>query len=79
MRGFDEVVAALAEAIPTHAGGRAEGAEVQVTGMRLDLPLEARLLPSGGLVASLPRGLLATGFDHPHSRVQLTFVLRGET
>lgn len=77
MTGFEEVVAALAEAVPVQAGSPAEGAEIRVTDVRLDLPLEARL-GLEGLWATLPRGLFSTGFDPALDRVQLTFVARGD-
>ncbi len=76
MTAFEHLVVALAESVPSRAGGPADSIAVQVTDLRLDLPLEARF-DDAGLLATLPRGLLATGFDHPLDRVRLTFVLGG--
>ncbi len=77
MTAFEEVVAALADSVPVYAGSPDEGAEIRVTDLSLDLPLEAQLAPVG-LVATLPRGLLSTGFDPELARVRITFVARGD-
>ena len=74
MTGFDALLVALVAALPASAGGPAEGAEVSVTHVDLDLPLEARL-GSSGLEASLPRGRLRTGFDPPLGRLAARFAL----
>lgn len=76
MTAFEHLVVALAASVPSRAAGPAGTLAVQVTDLRLDLPLEARFDVTG-LLATLPRGLLATGFDRPLDRVRLTFVLGG--
>ena len=44
---------------------------LRVTEARLDVPVESRLAGSGIVLTTLPRGLLATGFQMPHARLKL--------
>jgi hypothetical protein len=64
--GFDRVILALAERLAVSAGGGA----LAITGVEVDVPLEAAI-ESAGLAASLPRGRMATGFDPPLARARL--------
>jgi hypothetical protein len=68
--GFDRVLFGLAERLAFSAGGGA----LAVTGVEVDVPLEAAI-GSTGLAASLPRGRMATGFDPPLARLRLRLEL----
>jgi hypothetical protein len=70
MNALDELVIHLVDIFAGHAPDRSQGA-VQVTSLDLDLPLEARFASDGKLLATLPRGLMATGFERPLGRLRL--------
>jgi hypothetical protein len=59
-----------------HGAGAPE-ASIVVTSVDLTLPLEARIARGGELLASLPRGRLATGFQMPHGRLAARFTAGG--
>src|SRR5690606_37039548 len=46
-------------------------AGMAVTGLSLDVPVEAAIAEDGALLMTLPRGLLATGFEPPLGRLRL--------
>ena len=46
-------------------------AGVVISEFDLDLPVEARIDQSGAVLMTLPRGLLATGFENPLGRLRL--------
>ena len=48
-----------------------DGLGIEVDEVRLDLPVEARIVRGGHVLMSLPRGKLATGFDWPHGRLRV--------
>lgn len=64
----------LAGSVAGGAGGLEEGARLRVTSLELDVPIESRLV-GGVLEASLPRGLISTGFDPPHGRLSARFAV----
>jgi hypothetical protein len=68
---FANLLAELAEGLPLDATG-ASGVVLRVTDAELELPLETRLQASG-LTATLPRGLIATGFAEPLGRLHAHF------
>ena len=73
MGPFDELIAALAGLVPAAA----ESAEAQLAltaaDLQVDVPLESRIVDGGRLLASLPRGRVATGFDPPLGRMRARF------
>lgn len=71
MSRLSDVLLEVLEGVPFTAGGAAEGVEVAIDSMDLEIPIEARLSSGGDLLASLPRGQLSTGFDPPVSRITL--------
>jgi hypothetical protein len=44
---------------------------VAVTALDLDVPIETRFDEDGAVLATLPRGVLATGFETPMGRLRL--------
>ncbi len=46
---------------------------LHTTALDLTVPIEARIVSGGDLQASLPRGLLSTGFDPPLGQVVARF------
>jgi hypothetical protein len=75
---FGAFLAQLAERVAGSAGGADEGVRLRVTSLDLDVPIESRIVGGGLLEASLPRGLMATGFDLPHGRVSARFTVEDE-
>jgi hypothetical protein len=71
-------LADLAGPLVSGAGSPDEGARLRVTTLDLDLPIESRIVSGGVLQASLPRGLMATGFDLPHGRISARFTVEDE-
>jgi hypothetical protein len=74
MGPIDHLLADLAEALPDAAGE--PEVPLEVTRCELALPIEASIASDGALHASLPRGLMATGFDFPHGRISARFERR---
>ncbi len=70
MNDLATFLVALAAPLARGAGAPADGVVLSVDRIDLDVPVEARIGGSG-LDASLPRGLLATGFDYPRCRLRL--------
>lgn len=64
MTGIDHLLAGVGALAPAASSGLA------LTSVELDLPLEARIGDGAVLLASLPRGRLATGFDLPRGRIR---------
>jgi len=50
------------------------GMGIEVTEVRMDLPVEAKIVRGGEVEMSLPRGMLATGFGWPHGRLRFLLV-----
>jgi len=71
-----ELLISLASQLPTRTGSDEAGLGLEVTGMELEVPVEARIVSGGQVLASLPRGRLATGFDMPHGRLSAHFDVR---
>ena len=67
MTSLEELIQALAESFG--AAVSRPGLELTVDSVAVDLPLEARI-GKHGLEASLPRGILATGFDPQLGRIR---------
>jgi len=70
-----DLLVALVEAVPLAAGGPDAGVAVDVESMEVDLPIETRLGDGGALLASFPRGRMATDFDPELARVSARFAL----
>jgi hypothetical protein len=64
------LLVALTAPLVRGAGGPPDGVALSVSRIDVDVPLETRIGASG-IAASLPRGLLATGFDYPRGRLRL--------
>jgi hypothetical protein len=62
--GLDHLLAGVGALAPAPPSGLA------LTRLELDLPLEVRIGDGAVLLASLPRGRLATGFDLPRGRIR---------
>ena len=71
-----ELLVGLTEMIPIAAGTAEAGLAIEVESMEVDLPLEAQLAADAGLLASFPRGRLATAFDPALGRLAASFAVR---
>ncbi len=73
MRPLDQLLDDLArgfhEALPED-----QAQAMSITDASVELPIDARLR-SDGMQVSPPRGLWASGFDRPHSRIRATWAL----
>jgi hypothetical protein len=76
--GFGEFVARLGSSLLQVAGGPDAGVALVVTSVDLSLPLEATLRAGAELEASLPRGMMSTGFELPLGRIVARFELVSE-
>jgi hypothetical protein len=70
--GLEALLSSLCE-LASATGAPEQGTGIDVTRLELDLPLEARIAPGAVLLASLPRGLLATGFELPRCRLRARY------
>lgn len=78
MTRIEQLLEHLADAF-AGAAPQVPGLGIEVTEVRMDLPVEARIVRGGALEMSLPRGQLATGFGGlPHGRLRLLLVSEGE-
>jgi hypothetical protein len=73
MTRLEELVVGLADGLPGGLGDARSGVRVESTVLDLVIPIEVHVDAGGMVRASLPRGRLATGWDVPHSRLQLSF------
>lgn len=73
MTGLDELLAELLGSLPAVAGDPADGLVVAPTQVEFELPIEARVVRSGELEASLPRGRWASGLSLPIGRIRASF------
>lgn len=76
MNGVDRLVLGLADGLPDDRDG--DGVTITVAAVEVAVPVEARI-DGDGLRASLPRGVMATGFSIPHGRMVARFVREEET
>jgi hypothetical protein len=70
---IEELVEHLADAFAASPPA-IDGLGIEVTEVRMDLPVEARIVRGGAVEMSLPRGMMATGFGLPHGRLRLLLV-----
>ncbi len=77
MRAFSDLVSDMVDLIPATSGGPDDGIALDVTSIEITLPIEARITDDGALVASAPRGRMATGFTIPHAHVRARFDVGG--
>jgi hypothetical protein len=68
VRPLDELVIGLLSDLSASMVGA--GAALEVTGLDISLPVEARI-GRPGLWVSPPRGVMRTGFVAPHGRMRL--------
>jgi hypothetical protein len=73
---IEELIAHLAGAFAADVP-QAPGLGMEVTEVRMDLPVEARIVGGGEVEMSLPRGMLRTGFGLPHGRLRVVLVSEG--
>lgn len=73
MTRVEELVEHLADAFGG-ATPEVPGIGIEVTEVRMDLPVEARIVRGGELEMSLPRGMMKTGFGLPLGRLRLLLV-----
>lgn len=66
----------LALGVPIGAGGPDAGIALAVEAMEVVLPVETRLGDGAALLASYPRGRMATRFDPALARLSATFGVR---
>ncbi|HEU4561503.1 MAG TPA: hypothetical protein VFS20_26855 [Longimicrobium sp.] len=76
MTRIEQLVEHLADAF-SGAPPEVPGLGIEVTEIRMDLPVEAKIVRGGEVEMSLPRGQLATGFALPHGRLRLLLVSEG--
>jgi hypothetical protein len=85
MGPIDHLLADLADALPD-AADAADEREVplpggvpalEMTHLELAVPIEASIASDGALHATLPRGVMATGFGLPHGRIAARFERAG--
>jgi hypothetical protein len=70
MMRIEDLLMDLIDALATPHAASAHVA-IAVTDFDLDVPVEARMAADGGLLMTLPRGQLATGFERPLGRLRL--------
>jgi hypothetical protein len=63
----------LLKDLPLETGEQADGIRVTVNTIDLQLPIETRLTGAATLLASPPRGVLATAFDPPLGCLKVRF------
>jgi hypothetical protein len=66
-----DLMVALVGALPSTAGEPGAGATITVTTLDLTVPIESRIGGQGVLHASLPRGVMDTGFRLPLGRLKM--------
>ena len=76
MTRIEELVEHLADAFAASPPA-VPGLGIEVTEVRMDLPVEARIVSGGAVEMSLPRGMMATGFGLPHGRLRILLVSEG--
>ncbi|MBN1656617.1 MAG: hypothetical protein JXA30_22790 [Deltaproteobacteria bacterium] len=69
MMAADQLLLELIEAFEGHRSDTPCVADVVVTDIALDLPVETQIHKGATLCLSLPRGRLNTGFRVPHGRI----------
>ncbi len=79
MQAFGELIVHLASLVPERASAPGAALEVQVSALEVTLPLESRIEHGGELLASLPRGRMATGFDPPLGQLSVKLVVARST
>ena len=71
MTRFEDLVEHLVEAFAAPSERPAVGERIVTTDLNLDLPVETLIDDDGLLLATLPRGQLATGFELPVGRLRV--------
>ena len=69
MMPLDDLLVDLFEALTPGALSADAPVTIAVTSADVDLPVESSLSADGRCLASVPRGLIKTGFDPPHGRL----------
>ncbi len=75
---FERLLLTLADATAQGAGDPGYGVRVAVDDAHVTVPIESRIASDARLLATLPRGRLATGFQIPLGRVRARFAHGGE-
>ena len=76
MIALEELLLALVEEVPLEVGSHDAGIVVAVDELELSVPIESRMGRDGRLLASVPRGQLATGFDAPQGQLAIACARR---
>jgi hypothetical protein len=73
MLELGDLLVQLVSLMPARVASSEAQLALQTTSLDLTVPIESRIVPGGDLQASLPRGLLRTGFDPPLGQVVARF------
>ena len=73
MLQLGDLLVQLISRMPAHVASSEALLALQTTALDLTVPIESRIVPDGELQASLPRGLLRTGFDPPLGQMVARF------
>ena len=73
MLTLGDLLVQLVEGMPAGVASSEAQLALETTALDLTLPIESRIAHGGDLQASLPRGLLRTGFDPPLGQVVARF------
>ena len=71
MMRIEELIQQLIDTFADRAPSQSADLRLVVSDFDLDLPVEARIANDGTVLMTVPRGLLATGFTLPISRLRL--------
>jgi hypothetical protein len=71
MTRLEDLVDRLVESFAEPEVARTAPLRVAVTALDLDVPIETRFAEDGVVLATLPRGVLATGFETPVGRLRV--------
>jgi hypothetical protein len=75
VRPFADFLVEIAGSLPQRADAPDGTIAVALTSVAIAVPIESRIDTGGALLASLPRGRLATGFQLPVGRVSARFAV----
>jgi hypothetical protein len=68
---LEELLLSLIDTVPLEASG--DGIAIEVDELELALPVESRFGADHRLLATVPRGRIATGFDAPTGEMSVAF------
>lgn len=71
MIALEDLLLSLIDTVPLEASG--DGIAIEVDELELSLPVESRFGADHRLLATVPRGRIATGFDPPACQIEVAF------